>query len=119
MQFLVDAALPRSVVDVLKEGGHQAVHVDDLGIATAADGVIADHARRHELTIITADFDFADIREFPPASHAGIVVLTLPKRRDLLLILLLVRQLVAGLSEISSLHGKLVIVGLGRIRIRE
>ncbi|HEX2059802.1 MAG TPA: DUF5615 family PIN-like protein [Thermoanaerobaculia bacterium] len=119
MQFLIDAALPRSVADVLAEGGHDALHVEDAGIAHETDDAIATFARQHGYTIITADFDFADIRVFPPAAHHGIVVLTLPKRRDLLLIVLLVREFLAAMKDVESLEGKLVIVELGRIRVRE
>lgn len=119
MQFLVDAALPRSVADLLSERGHQAIHVTDVGIGSAADETIADYARKHELTIITADFDFADIRAYPPSAYHGIVVLTLPRRRDLLLIMLLVREFLDHAAAQTSLKGKLVIIELGRIRVRE
>jgi len=119
MRFLIDAALPRSVADVLAEGGYESVHVETIGISHATDSAIAAYAREHRYAIITADFDFADVRVFVPGAHNGIVVLTLPKRRDLLLILLLVRELVARLPAMLPIDGKLLIVELGRIRVRE
>ena len=119
MKFLVDASLPHSVVAVLAEDGHEAIHVDDAGIGNASDDTIAEYARQKSFAIITADFDFADIRVFPPVSYNGIAVLTLPKRRDLLLIHLLVREVLQYLREAGSLTGKLLIVELGRIRVRD
>lgn len=119
MQFLVDAALPRAVADLLIERGHHAIHVNDAALGTSPDDAIAAYAREHRLTIVTADFDFADVRAYPPRAYRGIVVLTLPRRRDLLLIMLLVREFLDQLGPDASLDGKLVIVELGRIRVRE
>jgi predicted nuclease of predicted toxin-antitoxin system len=43
----------------------------------APDGVIAAYAKRNQLALNTCDFDFADIRNYPPANYAGILVLKL------------------------------------------
>jgi len=39
---------------------------------------IAVHAQTHQQVIITRDFDFADIRNYPPDQYSGMVVLDLP-----------------------------------------
>ena len=51
---------------MLRELGHDAVDVRDIGLRSAPDDVIADHARSNRLTLVTRDFDFADIRNYPP-----------------------------------------------------
>jgi Domain of unknown function (DUF5615) len=40
----------------------------------APDDTIAAYAERNHLVLITGDFDFADIRNYPPSLHDGIVV---------------------------------------------
>lgn len=45
--FLVDASLPRATGDLIRQHGYQATDVRDIGLGTASDQDIADHARRH------------------------------------------------------------------------
>jgi predicted nuclease of predicted toxin-antitoxin system len=49
-----------------------------LGMRSAPDEIVAAHAQGNQQALITRDFDFADIRNYPPADYAGIVVLKLP-----------------------------------------
>ena len=79
MRFLIDANLPRSAAASLQEMGHDAVDVRNVGMRSATDNVIAAHARRNQQVLVTRDFDFADIRNYPPSDYAGIVVLQLPR----------------------------------------
>ena len=44
----------------------------DIGLRQATDDVIAAHARTNQQALVTRDFDFADIRNYPPAEYAGI-----------------------------------------------
>ena len=78
MHFLVDASLPRSAAALLQKMGHLTADVRDIGLRAATDEVVASHAQRNQQTLVTRDFDFADIRNYPPADYAGIVVLALP-----------------------------------------
>jgi predicted nuclease of predicted toxin-antitoxin system len=76
MHFLLDANLPRRTAGRIKAAEHDATDVRDLGMRSAADRDIANHARANQLALITRDFDFADIRNYPPAGFHGIVVWT-------------------------------------------
>ena len=69
MRFLIDANLPRSVNAVLRRHGHEATDVH------------AEKAEREGLVILSADFDFADIRSYPPSRYHGIVVIDRPEDR--------------------------------------
>jgi hypothetical protein len=71
MRFLVDASLPRSATALLQQMGHDAADVRDIGMGSVTDDVIAAHARRNRQTLVTRDFDFADIRNYRPADYAG------------------------------------------------
>ena len=81
MKFLVDEDLPRSTATVLQEIGYEAVDVRDVGLRGASDEQIAGYAKANNLCLITADGGFANIRQYPPADYAGLVVLDLPPRR--------------------------------------
>jgi predicted nuclease of predicted toxin-antitoxin system len=43
----------------------------------AADSRIAAYAQQNRLVLVTRDFDFADIRNYPPRQYAGLLVLEL------------------------------------------
>jgi predicted nuclease of predicted toxin-antitoxin system len=78
MRFLIDANMPRSTAESLKRYDHEAVDVRDIGMGSAADSEIAAYAQQNRLALVTRDFDFADIRNYPPAQYAGLLVLELP-----------------------------------------
>lgn len=65
MRFLIDAQLPPVMARWLQEGGHQAEHLEDVGLRDADDALIWAHALRAGAVIVTKDEDFADrcIRE--------------------------------------------------------
>src|SRR5690349_5246624 len=78
MRFLTDANLPRSAAVLLRQMGHDAIDVRDIGMGAATDDLIAAHAQHDQRALVTRDFDFADIRNYPPANYPGIIVLRLP-----------------------------------------
>jgi hypothetical protein len=74
MDFLIDASLPRSTASTIASQGHQAIDVRDIGLGTADDSIIAAYALTQRLCLVTRDYDFADVRNYPPLQYAGIVV---------------------------------------------
>lgn len=60
MNFLIDANLPRRLVHVFQERGHNAVHTLDLpeGNATA-DTTLLDYSEQNNCAITTKDSDFS------------------------------------------------------------
>lgn len=62
MRFVVDAQLPPALAVSLKSAGHQASHVEELGLASAPDRTIWDHAVRTGSVIVTKDEDFLTLR---------------------------------------------------------
>lgn len=59
MTFLVDAQLPPALARFLVEHGHEAAHVQDLGMSDASDTVIWEWAAREDRVLITKDEDFS------------------------------------------------------------
>ncbi|GGF35106.1 hypothetical protein GCM10011519_05680 [Marmoricola endophyticus] len=70
MRFLVDAQLPPALATLLREHGHEAEHITDIGPADATDREIWRFALEHDAVIVTKDEDFADMtatgRKAPP-----------------------------------------------------
>ena len=119
MRFLIDADLSPRLVELFAARGHDALHVDSTIGGTAKDPVVAAAARRARRCIFTGDFDFADIRLFDPRLHDGIVVVTLPSHAGPVYIQAVTGYFLDQLPALGPLTGKLLIVELGRIRVRD
>ena len=118
MHFLIDADLPRKVTELLRRHGHEAVDVRDIGLRAAPDAEVAAYARRQGLCLISGDFGFANIRNYPPEDYAGLVVLQLPRNATAKMILNLVDAMLGQPQVLNRLSGRLAIVEFGRIRLR-
>jgi predicted nuclease of predicted toxin-antitoxin system len=118
MRFLLDANMPRSAAGAVQRLGHDAVDVRDVGLDGADDAQIAAYAKEHKLTLVTRDFDFSDVRNYPPAEYAGIIVLELP---DHAIAATAVKVLESFLSQpelLAHVPGRLAIVESWRVRFR-
>jgi predicted nuclease of predicted toxin-antitoxin system len=71
VHFLIDASMPRGTAPLICSRGHDATDVRDIGLGGAPDQDIAAHAQAHQLAILSRDFDFADVRNYPPDQYAG------------------------------------------------
>ncbi|WP_419947025.1 DUF5615 family PIN-like protein [Candidatus Poriferisodalis sp.] len=95
MKLLLDANLSPQLVDELRSHGHEALHVGDVDMLTAADETILDWAAEHEYVVATADSDFGvllfrrrsarpsvvhvrGVSHRPPAVHAELLAANLP-----------------------------------------
>ncbi len=117
MGFLIDANMPRSTGPLLVRHGYEAVDVRELGLEPD-DAAIARHAKENGMVLVTRDFDFSDIRNYPPQDYAGIVVLQLP---DDAVAGAVVRAFESFLSQrelVERLPGRLAIVEGWRVRFR-
>ena len=85
---------------------------------TADDAVIALHARENDLCLVTRDKDFGDIRNYPPADYAGIVVFDLPDDTVVTGVLKILDTFLSQTEWLERLPGRLAIVEPARVRFR-
>src|SRR5208283_743507 len=118
MRFLIDANLPRAAIAVVQSLGHQVEFTRDIGLASATDEQIAQHALQYLAALLTRDLDFADIRRYPPDRYSGIVVLRLPDIVVAEEIAAAVKRFLSEPGFIASLAGRLAVVEGDRVRFR-
>ena len=53
MRFLIDEDLPRSTGDLLRQYGHEAIDVRDIGLRGSKDPEIAAYAQKNGLSLLT------------------------------------------------------------------
>lgn len=62
MKFLVDAQLPPALCGWLRERGHEAVHVFEIGMIGASDTAIVERAEADGAVLVSKDEDFVTLR---------------------------------------------------------
>ncbi len=81
MKFKLDENLPADLATFLGEEGHDVADVVQEELAGEDDSPILKAATDEGRILMTFDLDFADIRHYPPGTHAGIVVFRLHDQR--------------------------------------
>ena len=117
MRFLVDNALAPRVADGLRDHGHDAIHVRDMGLGSAPDEKVFAVAQAEGRTLISTDTDFGVLLA---ASHRVAPSLILFRRSDKRPGALL-DVLLANLDRVADdiAAGCVIVFEDARIRIRK
>lgn len=118
MHFLIDASLPRRTAPFIQSRGHAATDMRDIGMGGAADPDIAAYAQVRQMAVLSRDFDFADVRNYPPALYTGIAVLDLASTATVPTILKRIDDFLRQSQTLHDFPGRLAIIEPGRIRFR-
>jgi predicted nuclease of predicted toxin-antitoxin system len=116
MKLFADECVYLATVQALRSWGHDVENTHEIGLDGQPDETILAHAQKERRILITADFDFSNIRNYPPKSYGGIIVLKIrPHSTEEVHATL--NQLLEETSE-SDLWQSLVIVDKNKYRIR-
>ena len=77
MRVKLDENLPASLLGLLRDRGLSVDTVAEEGLTGCADSAVLSAATSEDRMVITLDRGFGDIRQYPPGTHGGIVVLRL------------------------------------------
>jgi predicted nuclease of predicted toxin-antitoxin system len=117
LKFKLDENLPQRACQALAELGHSAHTVIDERLSGASDDALMRACAAEGRILVTLDLDFADMRVYPPGTHAGVWVL----RPTTQTIEAITRLLVAALplAATERVHGQLWVIDERRVRIRD
>jgi len=71
----LDENLGRSHKTLLQRLGYEVDRVYDQGLSGASDETVWDRVSTEGRFFITLDLDFSDLRQYPPGTHPGILLL--------------------------------------------
>ncbi|MGH3950371.1 MAG: DUF5615 family PIN-like protein [Pseudonocardiaceae bacterium] len=116
MKFLLDENLSYQICPYLKAAGHDAIHVDEVGLASADDTALMTKAKDEGRVIISCDHDFVQLLFAGGDSRPSLIltrdVATLPSAQ-------LAELLLSALSpELEELLAAGAIASLNRDRVR-
>lgn len=116
MKLLIDESLSSQVADQLAAAGHDAVHLEHLGLLGATDIDVMATARHAGRCLVSVDTDFGELLAIGRHSDPSVVLLRRAPHRpaeQAALILAAIQQL-----EGDLLAGAIVVLTPGRARIR-
>lgn len=116
MKIKLDENMPADLGTVLRDAGHDVHSAVEEGLAGQADARVLEVAQEEGRILMSYDTDFADVRRYPPDSHAGIVVFRLRDQRWKALEAPVTRLLTEG--ALDKLERGLAIVTETRVRFR-
>lgn len=117
MRLLIDANLSPRIAARLRDAGHDAVHVADIGMLSSSDDAILAHAAGAGQVIVSADTDFGELLAVARATRPSVVLLRsadhlTPDQQATLLL----ANLPAVTAELDL--GAVVSIARGRLRVR-
>ena len=116
MRFLADMGISHTVVRILRELGHEAIHLSEEGQQRLSDALIITKARAEDRVILNHDLDFARLMAISEDSKPSAITFRLTDMRP--------RNVLAHLSPALSQfafeleNGALVTVGDSASRCR-
>lgn len=116
MRFKLDQNIPSSIAAAVAAEGHDVHTAAEEGLSSASDPVLLAACVSEGWILVTLDRDFADIRAYPPGTHAGLWVLRPPRQT-----VAAVAAVVAGglrLARVERVEGRLWVLDEMRVRIR-
>jgi predicted nuclease of predicted toxin-antitoxin system len=116
MRIKVDEDLPRATVQMLRDRGYEAVSVIEQGMGGWKDPVLWQAIQSEQRFLVTADKGFADIRSYPPGSHAGVLLLR-PDEDGIRPVIKLLERVLAN-YDLKALARTVTVVTPRGIRIR-
>ncbi len=118
LRFFVDHCVPNSVIQALRDAGHDVLVLKEHIPRDSHDAVVLAKAQELDAILVSLNGDFADIAAYPPSQYKGIISLQVRNHPEV--IAALMRRLTSYLSghtEMPSYEGQLFSVEAHRIRI--
>ncbi len=120
LRFFADHCVPALVIRLLRNEGHEVFVIKEHIPPDSKDPTVIAKAQELDATLVSLNGDFSDIVTYPPAAYRGIVSLQVSNHPES--ISALMNRLLAYCStypEISHFRGKLLLVEVHRIRVRQ
>ena len=117
MRFLFDNALSPRLAAGLREAGHDAVHVRDLGLAGATDDELFERSANENRVLLSEDTDFGTILALRAERRPSVTPFRrMPDRSAQALLALLLANLDAVSPALDA--GAVVVIEPERVRVR-
>ena len=116
MRIKVDEDLPKRLAEAVRGVVPDPLTVIEEGLSGIMDSALWETVQREQRFLITSDKAFANIKQYPPGTHAGVLLLRpdedgIPQIMDLI-------QDVLNLGILENLVGCVAVATPRRMRVR-
>jgi predicted nuclease of predicted toxin-antitoxin system len=120
LRFFADHCVPNSVIQGLFDASHEVIRLRDHIPIESPDSIVIAAAQELDSILVSLNGDFTDKLNYPPENYKGIVALQVRNHPEILpqLMVRLINYLSSS-PDMSLYRGKLILVEVNRIRIRE
>jgi predicted nuclease of predicted toxin-antitoxin system len=112
----IDQDLPKGVAEAVREVVLDTLTVIEENLSGILDPRLWEIAQKEERFLITGDKAFANIKQYPPGTHAGVLLLR-PDEDGIPQMIQLIRD-VLNLGVLESLGGSTAVATPRRMRVR-
>lgn len=120
LTFFADHCVPTAVIHGLQEDGHTVYRLRDHMPIVSPDEAVIVHAQQKNALLISLNGDFSDIVRYPPARYKGIIALQVKNHPEIIpLMMSLLKNYLSRHPDPAHYRGKLLLVEVHRIRIRQ
>ena len=120
LRFFADHCVPALVIYLLRDHDYEVFVIKEHIPPDSKDPMVVAKAQELDAILVSLNGDFSDIVTYPPAAYRGIVSLQVRNHPEA--IPALINRLLAYCSiypEMSHYRGKLLLVEVHRIRVRQ
>lgn len=120
LKFFIDQCVPSNISKILRDSGYDVLILKDYIPVDSPDLEVIREAQRQEAILVSLNGDFGDIINYPPIQYKGIISIQLKDHPEMIPRLMI--QLLDYLSkhdDMAEYKGKLLIIEVSRIRIRQ
>jgi predicted nuclease of predicted toxin-antitoxin system len=120
LRFLADHCISNAVIQSLREASHEVLRLRDVLPVESPDATVIAKAQSLDAILLSLNGDFADIVTYSPGSYRGIIAIQMRNHPETLTQLM--ARFIAYLKlypEMQHYRGKLLVLEVARIRVRE
>jgi predicted nuclease of predicted toxin-antitoxin system len=120
LKFFIDQCVPASIGQSLRDNGYEVLILKEHIPIDSPDEIVIAKAQELDAILVSLNGDFSDIVMYPPDRYKGIISIQLRNHPEIIPQLMQrLLDYLANYSNMEHYQGKLFIVEVNRIRIRE
>lgn len=120
LRFFADHCVSNYVMKYLSSFGHTVFRLKDHIPSDSPDPVVLAKAQELDSILISLNGDFSDIVTYPPLNYRGIVALQIRNHPEMIpQIISKLQEYLSTYPQMAHYQGKLLLVEVHRIRIRQ
>jgi len=120
LRFFADHCISNFIVQMLRDAGYEVFRLRDYLPTDSVDSAVISKAQELNSILVSLNGDFADIVLYPPTNYKGIIALQVRNHPEIIPQLMeVLENYLSAHTDMVNYKGKLLLVEVHRIRVRE